>query len=181
MDHKQQEQVALHRWAVIAEAAGDRLTAAERGALVRQIAARAHTHPDGSGPPLFAGHDRPVAAGLARGGLAALKPAPRADTGTVRAHPELFAEAARCGWSCPAARPRRSPRSCITGTGYGLSGPSAASCAAPGCTARRWRPSRRPTAGMRPPGRTSGGSPTCWSARGCRPRGGRARCGPGCS
>jgi hypothetical protein len=29
MDHKEQEQVALHRWAVIAEAASARLTAAE--------------------------------------------------------------------------------------------------------------------------------------------------------
>src|SRR5258708_36121366 len=48
MDSRQQEQVALHRWAVIAEAANGRLTAAERGALVRQIAARAYTHPDGS-------------------------------------------------------------------------------------------------------------------------------------
>ena len=47
MDSRQQEQIALHRWAVIAEAANGRLTAAERGALVRQIAARAHTHPDG--------------------------------------------------------------------------------------------------------------------------------------
>jgi putative transposase len=48
MDHKGQEEIALHRWAVIAEAAGDRLTPGERGTLVRQIAARAHTHPDGS-------------------------------------------------------------------------------------------------------------------------------------
>jgi hypothetical protein len=48
MDDGQQEEIALYRWAVIAEAANDRLTAAERGALVRQIAARAHTHPDGS-------------------------------------------------------------------------------------------------------------------------------------
>ena len=39
MDHHQQEQIALHRWAVIAGAAGDKLTARERGALVRQIAA----------------------------------------------------------------------------------------------------------------------------------------------
>ncbi len=31
MDHNQQEQVALHRWAVIAEAAGETLTARERG------------------------------------------------------------------------------------------------------------------------------------------------------
>ena len=38
MDHNQQEQIALHRWAVIAEAAGDKLTPRERGALVRQIA-----------------------------------------------------------------------------------------------------------------------------------------------
>ena len=48
MDHKEQEQVALHRWAVIAEAASGTLTPAERGALVRQIAARAHAHPDGT-------------------------------------------------------------------------------------------------------------------------------------
>jgi putative transposase len=47
-DHNEQEQVALHRWAVIAEAAGETLTARERGALVRQIAVRAHPHPDGS-------------------------------------------------------------------------------------------------------------------------------------
>jgi putative transposase len=94
MDHKQQEQVALHRWAVIAEAAGDRLTAAERGALVRRIAARAHTHPDGSARRYSRGTiDRWLRAWRA-GGLAALKPSPRADAGTVRAHPELFAEAA---------------------------------------------------------------------------------------
>ena len=35
MDHKGQEQIALHRWAVIAEAAGDKLTAQERGSLSR--------------------------------------------------------------------------------------------------------------------------------------------------
>ena len=48
MDHKGQRQIALHRWAVIAGAAGDRLSPGERGALVRQIAGRAHVHPDGS-------------------------------------------------------------------------------------------------------------------------------------
>src|SRR6266704_2531624 len=94
MDHKGQEAIALHRWAVIAEAANDRLTAAERGALARQIAARAHTHPDGSARRYSRGTiDRWLRAWRA-GGLEALKPAPRADTGTVRAHPELFAEAA---------------------------------------------------------------------------------------
>jgi transposase len=94
VDHNQQEQIALHRWAVIAEAAGDKLTARERGALVRQIAARAHPHPDGSSRTYSRGSiDRWLRA-WRRGGLAALKPAERADTGMVRAHPELFAEAA---------------------------------------------------------------------------------------
>ena len=95
MDHNQQEQVALHRWAVIAEAAGDKLTARERGALVRQIAARPHAHPDGSSRTYSRGTiDRWLRAWRKGGGLAALKPAERADTGMVRAHPELFAEAA---------------------------------------------------------------------------------------
>jgi putative transposase len=94
MDHKQQEQIALHRWAVIAEAASARLTAAERGALVRQIAARAHTCPDGPVRRYSRGTiDRWLRA-WRKGGLEALRPAPRADTGVVRAHPELFAEAA---------------------------------------------------------------------------------------
>jgi putative transposase len=94
MDRKQQEQVALHRWAVIAEAASDRLTPAERGALVRAIAARAHTHPDGSARRYSRGTiDRWLRTWRA-GGLTALQPSPRADTGMVRAHPELFAEAA---------------------------------------------------------------------------------------
>jgi putative transposase len=93
MDSKEQEQIALHRWAVIAEAANGRLTAAERGGLVRQIAARAHTHPDGQARRYSRGTiDRWRA--WRKDGLEALKPSPRADTGTVRAHPELFAEAA---------------------------------------------------------------------------------------
>ncbi len=94
MDHKEQEQVALHRWAVIAEAAGERLTPAERGALVRQIAAQDHQHPDGSRRRYSRGTiDRWLRA-WRKGGLEALRPSPRADTGVVRAHPELFAEAA---------------------------------------------------------------------------------------
>ncbi|MGB6454268.1 MAG: DDE-type integrase/transposase/recombinase, partial [Streptosporangiaceae bacterium] len=92
--HNEQEQIALHRWAVIAEAASARLTGAERGALVRQIAARSHTHPDGSARAYSRGTiDRWIRAWRA-GGLEALQPSPRADAGTVRAHPELFSEAA---------------------------------------------------------------------------------------
>ncbi len=93
MNHKLQEQVALHRWAVIAEAAGQELTARERGALVRQIAARPHAHPDGSSRTYSRGTiDRWLRAWRA-GGLEALRPGERSDTGLVRAHPELFAEA----------------------------------------------------------------------------------------
>jgi putative transposase len=94
VDRKEQEQVALHRWAVIAEAAGGKLTARERGALVRRIAARSHAHPDGSRRTYSrVTIDRWLRA-WREGGLDALKPAERSDTGTVRAHPELFAEAA---------------------------------------------------------------------------------------
>ena len=39
--------VGLHRYAVIAEALPDRLSAAERGHVVKQVAARTHVHPDG--------------------------------------------------------------------------------------------------------------------------------------
>ena len=93
MDDKLAEQIALHRWAVIAEAAGANLTAAERGALVRQITARPHPHPDGSPCTYSRGTvDRWLRAWRA-GGLDALRPSPRSDTGAVRAHPELFAEA----------------------------------------------------------------------------------------
>src|SRR3989475_7608818 len=84
MDRKGQEEIALHRWAVIAEAANGRLSAAERGALVRRIAARAHMHPDGSSRRYSRGTvDRWLRAWRA-GGLDALKPSPRADTGMVR-------------------------------------------------------------------------------------------------
>ena len=48
MDHDHNEAVALHRWAVIAEAAADGLTKSQRGALVRAAASRSHAHPDGT-------------------------------------------------------------------------------------------------------------------------------------
>jgi putative transposase len=94
MDNETRQAVALHRWGVIAEAANDRLSSAERGVVVRGIATRAHVHPDGTERRYSRGTiDRWVRAYRA-GGLDGLVPAVRADTGTVRAHPELFAEAA---------------------------------------------------------------------------------------
>ena len=94
MEPDHQEQVALHRWAVIAEATSDRLSPQERGAVVRQIAAGTHASPDGSDRRYSrATIDRWIRAWRS-GGLDALKPTQRADTGAVRAHPELFGEAA---------------------------------------------------------------------------------------
>jgi len=102
MDHNQQEQIALHRWAVIAEAAGADLTGRERGALARRIAARAHAHPDGSQRTYSRQTiDRWLRA-WRLGGLDALRPAGRSDTGLVRAHPELFAEASALRLELPA-------------------------------------------------------------------------------
>jgi putative transposase len=48
VDEKMRQEIALHRWAVIAEAANARLAGSERGAVVRAIAAREHAHPDGT-------------------------------------------------------------------------------------------------------------------------------------
>jgi transposase len=93
MDDDTAQAVALHPWAVIAEATSDRLEAQERGALVRAISARPHTHPDGSVRRYSrATIDRWIRA-WRRGGLEALKPETRSDTGAVRAHPELADEA----------------------------------------------------------------------------------------
>ena len=95
MDHEQQEQIALHRWAVIAEAAGDRLTAGGAGGA-GPADRRPRAHPPGRVVP-HATRGARSTGGCGRGapaGWTALKPAPRADTGVVRAHPELFAEAA---------------------------------------------------------------------------------------
>jgi putative transposase len=94
MEPDPDEQLALHRWAVIAEATNERLTHAERGVIVREIAARAHAHPDGTDRRYSrASIDRWVRA-WRKGGLQALKPETRADAGVVRSHPELFSEAA---------------------------------------------------------------------------------------
>src|SRR6266496_816265 len=90
------EQVALFRYRVIAEPANPRLGPAERGRLVRALAATAHLAPDGT-------LDRWIVAWQA-GGLDGLRPKQRADAGVVRRHPELLAEAA----ALRAERPARS-------------------------------------------------------------------------
>lgn len=96
------EKIALHRWAVIAEATTDRLSPAERGALVRRIAGQAHSHPDGHSRHYSrATIDRWIRA-WRKDGLAGLRPSVRSDAGTVRAHPELAEEAAALRLELPA-------------------------------------------------------------------------------
>jgi len=88
------EAIALHRWAVIAQAANPRLSPAERGAVVRATAGRAHAHPDGSERRYSRNTlDRWIRAWRADG-LDGLRPQARADTGVVRRCPELLDEAA---------------------------------------------------------------------------------------
>ncbi len=88
------EAVALHRWAVIAQAANPRLSPAERGAVVRATAGRAHAHPDGSERRYSRNTvDRWIRAWRAEG-LDGLRPRARADAGVVRRSPELLDEAA---------------------------------------------------------------------------------------
>ncbi|MHB1577139.1 MAG: transposase [Candidatus Dormibacteria bacterium] len=96
------ETSALFRYAVIAEALNLRLGARERGRLVREIAARVHTLPDGnqvmvSRPTI----DRWLRA-YKRDGLQGLQPQRRSDQGAIRRHPELFTEAADLRRELPA-------------------------------------------------------------------------------
>jgi putative transposase len=89
------ETVALFRFRVVAEATNPRLSAAERGRLVRALAGQLHELPDGSQRQFGRGTlDRWVRA-YREQGLDGLRPLPRADLGTVRRHPELLAEAGR--------------------------------------------------------------------------------------
>jgi putative transposase len=86
------EAVALHRYALIAEAV--QAGPAQRGLIVRALAGVAHPHPDGTTRTYSRSSlDRFIRAYRAQG-LEGLKPAVRSDAGVVRRHPELFAEAA---------------------------------------------------------------------------------------
>jgi putative transposase len=96
------EAIALFRYRVIAEAANPRLSPAERGLLVRELASQAHEHPDGSQWSYSRGTlDRWLRAYRDRG-LDGLLPPPRADLGVVRRHPELLEEACQLRVELPA-------------------------------------------------------------------------------
>jgi putative transposase len=96
------EAIALFRFHLVAEATNPALSAAERGLIVRGLAAMSHHHPDGTLRSYSRGTlDRWVRAYRARG-LAGLMPVARRDTGVVRRHPELLAEAAALRAELPA-------------------------------------------------------------------------------
>src|SRR5690348_5440894 len=87
--------LALGRYRIIADAANPRLTPAERGLLVRQLAEQAHLAPDGSRRTYTrATLDRWLRA-YREQGLDGLRPQSRGDLGAVRRHQELLAEAGR--------------------------------------------------------------------------------------
>jgi putative transposase len=96
------EAVALFRYHVIADVLSPRLTPAERGALVRQLAPQSHVPPDGSVRVYArATLDRWVRA-YREQGLDGLRPRSRTDSGVARRHPELLEEAARLRREIPA-------------------------------------------------------------------------------
>ena len=166
MDNDMTEAIALHRWAVIAEATADRLNPAERGVVVRAIAGAGPRPSRRQRAPLQPGHDRPLDPGLARQAASRrCGPRRRADTGAVRAHPELVAEAAALRLELPTRSAAQIASILLHRHGVARRRAHRArtSCAGGACTARRWRPSRRCSAATRRPGPTSGGSPTCWS------------------
>lgn len=78
-DHDRAEEIALFRFAVIAEVVNPRLSAAQRGLAVRALAERTWECPDGTTRTFSRTTlDRWVAAYRARG-LGGLHPQPRAD------------------------------------------------------------------------------------------------------
>lgn len=95
------EQTALFRYRLIAEALDDRLTPAERGLLVRELAAHVLELPDGSRKEFSrATFDRWIRA-YREAGLQGLRPQPRSDQGAVRKAPELLEEACQLRREAP--------------------------------------------------------------------------------
>src|SRR6202140_1525466 len=96
------EEVALFRFSVISEAVSGRLSPAERGLIVRALAARTWTTPEGV-ERSFARVtiDRGVVA-YRRDGLSGLRPAPRSDRGRSRGQGRWLEEAVRRRRAVPA-------------------------------------------------------------------------------
>jgi putative transposase len=99
--HDRAEQVALFRFSVISEAVSPRLSPAERGVIVRGLAARTWTTPEGVERSVSrVTIDRWVLA-YRRDGLGGLRPMPRADRGRARSQGRWLEEAARMRRALP--------------------------------------------------------------------------------
>ena len=101
MDAARNEQIALHRYSVIAEAVSSRLSPTERGLVVRALSARPFVDPDGQERTYSRSTiDRWIAL-YKRDGLSGLAPVARVDKGRGRVNPELMAEAVRLRRAVP--------------------------------------------------------------------------------
>jgi hypothetical protein len=78
---------------IVAATTDPRLTPAERGQLVRELAGQAYDHPDGSRYTYSRGTLDRWARAYREHGQDGLRPPLRADLGMVRRHPELLEEA----------------------------------------------------------------------------------------
>jgi putative transposase len=95
------EDIALFRFRIVGEATNPRLTPAERGHLVRELANQAHVHPDGTEWTYSrVTLDRWIRA-YREHGLDGLRPPLRADLGVARRHPELVEEACQLRLELP--------------------------------------------------------------------------------
>jgi putative transposase len=101
MANENDERVALHRYSVISEAVGMRLSPQERGLIVRALAQRSFTTPDGDQRSYSRSTiDRFIAA-YHRDGLSGLSPVQRVDKGRGRVSPEWMEEAVRLRRAVP--------------------------------------------------------------------------------
>jgi len=100
--HDRAEEIALFRFSVISEAVSSRLTPAERGLIVRALAARTWMTPEGVERSFARGTIDRWLVDYRRDGLAGLRPVPRSDRGRARSQGRWLAEAERMRRAVPA-------------------------------------------------------------------------------
>jgi hypothetical protein len=171
MSSDPREAIALLRYRIVAAATDPRLTPAERGQLVRELAAHAYDHPDGSRYTYSRGTlDRLVRA-YREQGLDGLRPPPRADLGTVRRQPALLEEACQLRKELPARSAAQIAAILKARNGVRIpSAPFVLTSASRVSTARRWLSNHVRLDASKPNGRTSAGSATYWWVRSCHTR-----------
>jgi len=102
MANEDEELVALFRYSVISEAVSPHLSPIERGLVVRALASRKWTTPDGEERQYSRSSIDRWIADYHRDGLAGLSPVVRADKGRARVSPKLMAEAVALRRAVPA-------------------------------------------------------------------------------